>query len=50
MRKHDTPSSIKVACSQVVDEQLVVGIDIGSSDIVRPDAPVERVVLPYDRL
>jgi hypothetical protein len=50
MCEHDTPDRVEVASSQVVDEQLVVCIDVSGGDVGRPDAPVERVVLPYDRL
>lgn len=50
VRKHDSPGSIEVASGLIVDEQLVVCIDVGGGDVVRSDAPIVRVELPYDRL
>ena len=48
MREHDAPSRVKRAARLIVNEQLVVGVNIGRGDIVRPNEPVERVILPDD--
>jgi hypothetical protein len=50
MCEHDAPDCVKRARGQIVDEQAVVIINIGRSDIVDPNAPVERVILPDDGL
>ena len=48
MREHDAPSRVKRAARLIVNEQLVVGVNIGGGDIVRPNEPVERVIFPDD--
>ncbi len=48
--EHDTPDRIEAARGQVIDEQVVVVVNVGSGDVALPGAPVERVVLPHDRL
>jgi hypothetical protein len=48
--EHDAPDRVKRARGQIVDEQAVVIINIGRSDVVEPNAPVERVILPDDSL
>jgi hypothetical protein len=50
MREHDAPDRVERPRGQIVDEQAVIVIDIGRSDIVETNAPVERVILPDDRL
>ena len=48
MCEHDAPGRAKRAARLIVDEQLVVGVNIGSGDIVGPNEPIERVILPDD--
>jgi hypothetical protein len=54
MCEHDAPDRVKRARAQIVNEQAVVGINIGRSDSGvpnhGPNAPVERVILPDDSL
>ena len=45
---HDAPGRAKRAARLIVDEQLVVRVNIGRGDIVGPNEPVERVILPDD--
>ena len=46
----DAPGGVERARRQVVNKQVVRVVNISRSDIVRPDAPVVRVVLPYNSL
>jgi len=48
MCEHDASDSVKCASRLIVDEQAVVSINIGCSDVVRPNAPVKRVIFPDD--
>lgn len=48
--KHDAPDRVKRARSQIAYEQAVVSINSGLGDIVGPNAPVVRVILPDDSL
>jgi hypothetical protein len=50
MCEHDAPDRVKLARGHIVDEQAVVIINISRSDIVEPNTPVERVILPDDSL
>jgi len=50
MRQHDTPDPVECARSQIADEQAIVCINVGRSDVVGPNAPVVRVKLPDDSL
>jgi hypothetical protein len=50
MCEHDAPDRVKRARGQIIDEQAVVIINIGRSDVVEPNTPVERVILPDDSL
>ena len=48
------PDRVKRARAQIMNEQAIVGINIGKGDSGVPDhgpnTPVERVILPDDRL
>ena len=48
MGEHDAPGRVKRAARLIVDEQLVVGINIGRGNIAGPNERVERVILPND--
>lgn len=48
--EHNAPDGVERARRKVANKQIVRGVDISSSDVVRPDAPVVRVILPYDSL
>ena len=54
MCEHDAPDRVERARAQIANEQAVVRIDIGLSDSdvpnYGPNAPVERVISPYDSL
>ena len=50
VREHDRAAAIKVARGQVGDEIRIVGVNVRGRNVVRPDAPVVRVELPYDGL
>jgi hypothetical protein len=39
--EHDAPDRVKRARGQIVDEQAVVIVNIGRSDVVEPNTPVE---------
>ena len=44
--EQDSADRVEVARGPVVDEQPVVSIDVGGTEVSLPAAPVERVVLP----
>ena len=44
--EHDAPDHVERAARLIVNERLVVSSNIGRSDIVSPDEPVKRVILP----
>jgi hypothetical protein len=46
----DAPGGVERARRHVVNKQIVGGVNISGSDAIRPDAPVVRVILPYDSL
>ena len=50
MCKKDAPSGVERARRLVVNKQIIRGVNISGSDVIRPDAPVVRVILPYDSL
>lgn len=50
MCEHDTPDGVKRARRHVVNKRIVRVVNIRCSNVVRPNAPVERVIVPYDSL
>jgi len=50
MCEKDAPGGVERARSQVANKQIVRVVNISSSDVARPNAPVIRVILPYDSL
>jgi hypothetical protein len=46
--EHDAADRAKRAGGLVVDEILILSINIRCSDVVDPNEPVERVILPDD--
>jgi hypothetical protein len=48
--ENDAPSGVERARRLVVNKQIIRGVNISGGDVIRPDAPVVRVILPYDSL
>ena len=46
----NAPGGVERARRHVVNKQIVGCVNISGSDAIRPDAPVVRVILPYDSL
>jgi hypothetical protein len=50
MSEKDAPGGVERARRLVVNKQIIRVVNISGSDVIRPDAPVVRVILPYDSL
>lgn len=50
MGEHDATDGVERAGRFVGDEVVVGSVNVGGRDVVCADAPVVRVVSPYDRL